>query len=205
MKDFIEVPASRSSLLRRKPIYGLGINDADYMIEVDGVRCPFYSKWKNMLTRCYCEKYQKRQPTYVGCSVSNEWLTLSSFKKWMSSQEWVGMHLDKDLIKYGNKVYSPELCVLVPQSLNSLLLSGRNSQYPQGVYLYTNSDRFKAQCNVNGIMKHLGYFSTQEQASKAYRLFKSNHIKETAQQYKSNKRLYNGLINHANLILSGGQ
>jgi len=46
MKEFIEVPASRASLAQRKPAYGIGINDADYMTEqnINGkkVRCPYY-------------------------------------------------------------------------------------------------------------------------------------------------------------------
>ena len=89
----------------RKLIHGVGINDADYVVEkketishVNGKRkqkttwiCPFYRAWKCMLTRCYSATYQERKPTYRGCSVSEEWLTFSNFKSWMEKQDFQGM------------------------------------------------------------------------------------------------------------------
>ena len=79
----------------KKLVYGIGINDADYAvtewetIEVNGKRkkklvwgCPYYRTWKDMLRRCYSTKFQETNPTYIGCSVSDEWLTFSVFKSW---------------------------------------------------------------------------------------------------------------------------
>ena len=70
-----------------KLVYGVGINDADYVVQkyetivyVNGKRkrrlvwiCPFYQSWKHMLQRCYSNKFKERNPTYEGCSVSEEW------------------------------------------------------------------------------------------------------------------------------------
>lgn len=61
-----------------KMVYGVGINDADYQVQVyDKVRledgtiyrrnawcCPFYRKWRSMLERCYSEKWLERYPSY---------------------------------------------------------------------------------------------------------------------------------------------
>ena len=105
-----------------KLVYGVGINDAEYVVvkreevgNVDGKRkrktvwrCPFYKTWSSMLRRCYSTKYQERCPTYMGCSVSEEWHTFSVFRNWMESQDWQDTQLDKDLLVEGNKVYSPE-------------------------------------------------------------------------------------------------
>jgi len=115
----------------RKLVYGVGINDADYVVQrnetiyVNGKRtrkqvwiCPYYQAWKSMLERCYSIKYQERQPTYRGCSVSEEWLTFSVFKSWMEKQEWEGMQLDKDILFEGNKLYSKETCVFVSSVVN---------------------------------------------------------------------------------------
>lgn len=65
--------------MKTKLVYGVGINDADYVvqrketIEVNGVRkrrlvwvCPYYQVWRTMLRRCYSTKYHDRQPTYKG-------------------------------------------------------------------------------------------------------------------------------------------
>ena len=95
----------------KKLVYGVGINDADYSVaktevigHVDGKRkqkrvwgCPYYEVWANMLKRCYSAKCQGKQPTYKGCSVSEEWLRFSNFGRWMEVQDFEGKQLDKDL------------------------------------------------------------------------------------------------------------
>ena len=74
-----------SKLETQKLVYGVGINDADYVvrrmktIKVNGKRkqklvweCPYYRVWKAMLQRCYSIKTQDKNPSYKGCSVSEE-------------------------------------------------------------------------------------------------------------------------------------
>lgn len=50
-----------------------------------------------------------------GCSVCEEWLTFSNFKRWMEQQDYEGKALDKDLLVSQNKTYSSETCVFVPR------------------------------------------------------------------------------------------
>jgi len=102
----------------KKLVYGVGINDADYVTQkwetisyVNGKQkqnlvweCHYYRTWCGMLMRCYSAKHQERNPTYKGCSVSEEWLRFSNFKSWMERQDFEGMQLDKDLLFEGNKV-----------------------------------------------------------------------------------------------------
>lgn len=97
---------------RRNLIYGVSVNDADYrlrkeiLIEYKNGKqkygiiwvCPFLKCWQQMLQRCYSDKYKKQQPSYVGCSVCEEWLTFSNFKRWMEQQDYEGKALDKDLL-----------------------------------------------------------------------------------------------------------
>ena len=89
---FTEIPANNLSLSMRKPIYGVGINDANYTVQptINGkiVICPFYTKWTGMLKRCYSPQYQEKHPTYVECTVTSEWLFFSVFKSWMANQDW---------------------------------------------------------------------------------------------------------------------
>lgn len=91
----------------KKTIYGVGTNDANYLVVNKGVRCPYYKKWSSMLERCFSKSLHKKHPTYIGCTVCNEWLLFSNFRSWMMKQEWVGMELDKDIISIGNKKYCP--------------------------------------------------------------------------------------------------
>lgn len=174
----------------KRLVYGVGINDADYVTQVketvrmfEGEReqeviwlCPFYVRWTSMLARCYSEKQQLKQPTYRGCSVTSEWLTFTNFKSWMEQQDWEGKELDKDILFPGNKVYGPEACVFVDRKVNLFIIestSGRG-EYPIGVDFSKTSGKFRAQCNsVNtGQNKHLGSFNTAEEAHKAWLAYK---------------------------------
>lgn len=80
-----------------------------------------YIKWSSMLGRCYSKAVQKKQPTYVGCSVCPEWLDFQNFAEWFYSQpnhEDSSYALDKDICGNG-LLYSPSTCVLVTQGENN--------------------------------------------------------------------------------------
>ena len=104
-----------------KLVCGVGINNLDEPVKVNGKTLKFYAIWKAMLQRCYSEKCQARNPTYRGCSVCSEWLSLSTFKIWFDANYRDNMALDKDILIPGNKIYSPESCSFVPGYINSLL------------------------------------------------------------------------------------
>lgn len=153
--QFVEIPSNNQSLANRKPVYGHGVNDADYVTcsTVNGKRvmCPIYRSWTNMLERCYGEKYQERRPTYIGCTVCNEWLTFSVFKSWMVTQDWTGKELDKDIRIKGNKTYSPETCCFVTTKENTTEALAKHYSFisPSGevVNIY-NLNEF---CRNNGL------------------------------------------------------
>ena len=170
----------------RKLVQGVGVNDADYVVEkwetigyVDGKRktkldwfCPFYRAWKGMLTRCYSVKYQERYPTYKGCTVSKEWLTFTNFKNWMMTQDWQYKHLDKDLLFEGNKVYSPETCVFVSPMVNSFTIDqgSKRGEFLIGVAWHKKSGKFKSNCSnpFSGEQEYLGYFTCEQEAHEAW-------------------------------------
>lgn len=151
---------------KTKLLYGVGINDADYRLTlvVGGKTemCPFYRVWCNMLGRCYYKKYHERRPTYVGCSVCDDWLHFSNFKRWMEQQDWQGKQLDKDILVEDNKVYSPNTCVFVTSSLNLFLVDSRRTRgdYPLGVYYHKKRGKFASRCGnpIDQKTEHLGYF-----------------------------------------------
>lgn len=170
----------------KKLVYGVGINDADYVVQefetigyVNGKRkrkliwqCPYYRVWKGMLVRCYSSKTQERCPTYKGCSVSEEWLTFSVFKKWMEKQDWEGMQLDKDLLFEGNKIYSAETCVFVTKVVNTFTVDSgaARGEWQIGVCWNKEHEKFKARCRNPFTKKneHLGYFTCELEAHKAW-------------------------------------
>ena len=170
----------------KKLVCGVGINDADYVVKVwetigyvDGKQrkkliwsCPYHQVWSDMLRRCYSTKFQEKYPTYKGCTVSDEWLTLSVFKNWMEAQDWEGKQLDKDLLFEGNKVYSAETCVFVTNRVNTFTIDCGASKgiYPIGVYRNKKDRKFVAQCRNQFTKKneHLGYFTCEVEAHKAW-------------------------------------
>ena len=167
-------------------VYGVGINDADYAVEkkeeigyVNGKRkwkrvwyCPYYRAWVSMLARCYSENLQDRYPTYKGCSVSEEWLRFSNFRRWMEKQDWEGKQLDKDLLLEGNKVYSAEACVFVTQTVNSFTIGcgSARGEWLIGVYWNKEKNKFKSGCRNPFTKKqeHLGYFTCEQEAHEAW-------------------------------------
>jgi hypothetical protein len=169
----------------KKLVYGVGINDADYVtrkwetIEVNGKQkqklvwiCPYYSVWTHMLERCYSSKRQETHPTYKGCSVSEEWLTFSNFKRWMESQDFEGKQLDKDLLFEGNKVYSKETCVFVTRVVNMFTVDRSNDrgEWSIGVYWNKASEKFRAMCRnpLTKKQEHLGLFTCELEAHQAW-------------------------------------
>jgi len=173
-----------------KLVYGFGVNDADYVIytavkeyhanESGKTKlkrriiwsCPFYERWKAMIRRCFHRKEQERSPTYIGCTVCEEWRYFSNFRAWMITQDWEGNQLDKDLIIPGNKVYSPETCIFISRGLNTFLIekaAGRG-EWPLGVTWSNYHKKFKAVCSnpFNKKQDHLGYFSAPEPAHQAW-------------------------------------
>ena len=162
---------------KNKLVYSVGINDANYEIQpkIDGklVRCPYYVVWKNMLSRCYRDEYQERNPTYKGCHVYPEWIYFMNFRRWMQKQDWEGKELDKDLLIRGNKIYSPTTCVFVDAIINSFTLDcGRSrGEYPIGTYFNKEQRKFRSRCRnpFTKKLEHLGYFTCPNQAHLAWK------------------------------------
>jgi hypothetical protein len=178
------------------PIYGVGINDADYEVgkNINGklVLCVYYSRWTSMLERCYKSKFIKSD-----CVVDEEWHRFMAFREWMMSQDWKGKCLDKDLLFPGNNVYSKKTCVFVPHQLNNLIKTHKNnSKYPTGVDLTASG--FRATISINRKQKYLGHFDNPEEASKTYRKEKRLILLQEIEKY-DDIRIKTGLLRHAEI------
>lgn len=160
-----------------------------------------HRKWSHMLERCYSEKYQIKKPTYIGCSVSENWLNFQVFADWFYDENngyKEGYQLDKDIIKKNNKIYSPETCCFVPQEINHLFIKRDSKRGVLPIGVRKNGNGFQARLNINGNVKHIGTYSTQEQAFLVYKKEKESHIKNLADEIKNNitPKVYNALINY---------
>lgn len=160
------------------------------------IQYPAYRQWANMLKRCptsgikFCG-----QIAYLDCTVCSEWLDSRVWLDWAKDQ--IGFLntevngriwcLDKDILLKGNKHYSPDTCVFIPNELNCFLTlrqRARGSQ-PLGVHYRKQSDKFAAQGSLpNGRKLHLGYFDNPDSAWLSYKTYKENRAKMLAAKYE---------------------
>ena len=189
-------------------VYDVGISGTKYQAKINGVNTKEYDLWHSMLERCYSDNFKKKRPTYEGCEVSDNFKYYEYFYEWCHSQ--IGFsndgngnpfHLDKDLLIKGNKVYSEDSCVFIPQEVNTLLTKSTASrgEHLIGVHWSKTKKAFVAQISKNkGKREHLGCFKTEIEAFNAYKQAKENYIKEQANKWKSqiDERAYKALMNY---------
>lgn len=157
-----------------------------------------YQNWTCMTRRCYDEKLKERYSAYYGdCIVCNEWHNFQIFSEWWNNNIYrVGterMHLDKDILFDGNRLYSPDTCLIVPQRINMMFLKKPNKyNLPNGIIPVSNG-RYNA--SYRG--KSIGNYDTLELAVKAHDMEKKKALKELADEYKDKvpNKLYEALIN----------
>lgn len=182
-------------------ICGVGIVDLERTVDKNGIRFDSYIRWKSMLQRCYNKKIEESIPTYKNITVCKEWHNYSNFKKWYDENYYEidgeKMHLDKDILFKGNKIYSPDTCVFVPQTINCLFTKRGldRGKYPIGVVFSKESNKYKANLNNRNKRVYIGAFDTPEESFNAYKEAKEQYIKEVADEYKDKipKKLYDAM------------
>lgn len=191
-----------------KSIYGFGyIGVGNYKIWENGKETLAYTQWKGMLRRCYDPYYINKKPTYINCYVCEEWLNFQNFAKWFYKNYYnisnEIMCLDKDILMKGNKIYSPETCILVPQRINQLFIKSdaKRGLYPIGITYNKKDNILTVSCSIyKSKRKYLGCFPINRpfQAFTVYKQFKENYIKQVADEYKDliPKKLYDAMYNY---------
>ena len=185
-------------------VYGVGVIGDKYPITINSVQTKEYVLWKHMLQRCYSDDFKKERPTYEGCQVSENFKSYEYFYEWCHEQVGFGnegFHLDKDLLVKGNKVYSENTCVFIPQEVNTLLVKSTalRGKHLIGVSWKKKDKAFVAKARKNkGKSEHLGIFKTEIEAFNAYKQAKEAFVKEQADKWKGkiDERAYNALMNY---------
>lgn len=168
-----------------KKICGVGIYDSDKPTKGNVI----YYKWTSMIQRCYDDLCKSKNLAYAGCFVFPAWLFYSEFELWCLQRLHKGLDLDKDIICFGNKQYSPETCAFVPRYVNLICVTRSNlkGNYPLGVVRYDNGYDLKKPYQAQGsggTKRYLGYFSTPEDAHRAWQLNKIEVIQSVIDRYR---------------------
>lgn len=116
-----------------KSVLGVGfIGQGVFSVSLNGRHTDSYKRWSSMLYRCYSEKYQNLFPSYIGCTVCDEWHCFQNFAAWYEANKPTSgqkFHLDKDSLIAGNKCYSPSTVSFISPKEN-MSLAGKRSAKP---------------------------------------------------------------------------
>ena len=154
----------------------------------NGKHTKCYTAWMQMLRRCYDSKYQETHQTYKGCTVCEEWHNFQVFAEWYYKHfyeiECQIMNLDKDILYKGNKIYSADTCVFVPQFINKLFVKCDKARGNLPIGVSKNGNNFMANVTKDKEPIYLGTYTTANEAFQAYKRAKEQYIKEVAENYK---------------------
>ena len=190
-------------------VCGVGMLGVKYPSKVNGENTKEYKTWMNMLKRCYSKNLKSRNRTYEGVTCCEEWLLYENFYEWLHNQpnfdKWYNGYrwdLDKDILVKGNKIYSPEMCCLVPNNVNKLFVKRDNDRGSLPIGVTKNKKGFRAEWN-NQLKKCYEYsitYATIDEAFQSYKFHKENLIKQVAQAEFSNgnitEKCYNAMMNY---------
>ncbi|WP_075810247.1 hypothetical protein [Clostridium perfringens] len=171
-----------------------------------------YKCWKGILERCYnFKKYNyHRNYVYEECQICDNWLVFNNFADWFDMNYYEIENriscLDKDIISKGNKIYSPETCIFVPDNINKLFTKSNKIRGGLPIGVSSEGSKFRASISTNCIIgkkegkskEYLGSYNTPEEAFEAYKKFKENYIKKVADYYKDRipKKLYDAMYGY---------
>ena len=166
------------------------LGEGKYMVSENRKLKQEYKIWYDMLRRCYDPKLHERYTTYENCKVEDYLLNFQHMGEWIENNYYEvpgeKMCLDKDILYKGNKIYSRDTCIFVPQRINALFTKSDKTRgkNPIGVHP-TSSGNYQVHC-CDGYGKQipLGVYSTREEAFQVYKEYKEKIIKEVIDSYE---------------------
>ena len=171
--------------------FGIGyLGEGKYKVLENGKYKMEYIIWHNMLKRCYDPKLHEKYSTYKECEVEEYLLNFQHMGEWINKNHYEvpgeKMCLDKDILRKGNKVYSRDTCIFVPERINTLFVKANNARGddPIGVSDLP-SGNYRVFCsNGYGKQIYLGLYTTKEEAFNVYKQYKEKVIKEVIDSYE---------------------
>lgn len=153
----------------------IGMDDIDYHSDA-------WSRWINMMQRCYSKKIHTYKPYYKKCKVCEEWHNFSNFKMWYDKHYIQGkkVDLDKDLLIQGNNEYSPETCTFISHFLNTIF----EERGMKNLITQNRDKKFIATMSILNKKKEIGIFDTKEEALEGFADYKKKYIVNIAESCK---------------------
>ena len=134
-----------------KRFRGIGyLGEGEYKTRENNKETRCYHEWMKILQRCYDSSYQEKYPTYKDCIICDEWMCYQNFAEWYYNNYYTinneKMEIDKDILCKGNKIYSPQTCIIVPQRINKLFTKSNKlrGDLPIGVYYNKQNKKYRS-------------------------------------------------------------
>lgn len=186
----------------KNPFYPFVCGVGYYGADKDTVPREIYTKWVNMIKRCYDKNTLDRCNTYNGCTVCDDWYNLQNFYKWYVDNKWsnsIKLDCEKDILS-NEQIYSPTTCLLVPHDINMLFTHYTNKNgLPQGIICnkYTNG-KYNVGFHKNGKRQTFGTYNTLKDAQTVLQKERILYLREILLKYKNimPKDLYDLLYNY---------
>ncbi len=150
--------------------------------------------WQGMRHRVHNQAYKDKFPTYEQCTENfggyqnfADWCVMQDgyYRSNVNGKRWA---LDKDILLFGNKVYSQETCVFVPEYVNNLLVQRglHRGPYPLGVSKISGrSKKYVARCCTLDGRTSAKPQTTPELSHKDWQRLKYSHILQVIDQYRT--------------------
>lgn len=184
---------------------GQGKYQSEYTVNGDKMYFTAYTIWSGMHRRS--NNFDNKHPTYTDVNVCEEWWNFQNFAKWYEENIYYiddeVMCIDKDIKYPGNKEYSPDSCIIVPNRINDIFknndIKSKDNGLPVGVNIRRDGKniKYRARCNVRvGYREYRTLSKTFDNIKDAYDFYKKtkeNYIKDVANEYKNKlpKTIYN--------------
>lgn len=187
-----------------KNVYGQGfIGQGKYKSSINKKETDEYREWYGIMIRGFDKEFKKKNPTYKDVIVDERFYCFQDYGYWREHNyyeiEGEKMQLDKDILFKGNKIYSPDACIFVPQRINNLFTKSdvARGNCPIGVSYHKPTNKYIVYCKTLYNNKYLGLYNTSEEGFQAYKTFKETYIKEVADNYKDRipQELYEAMYN----------
>ncbi|MFQ9297772.1 MAG: AP2 domain-containing protein [Clostridia bacterium] len=193
-----------------KRYYNMGyLGEGNYKAWENGKDTKVFKTWHHMLERCYSKKCHEKYSTYIVCETSDDFHNFQNFGEWDEDNYYEingeKMCLDKDILIKGNKIYSSETCIYVPQTINKLFTKSDKTRGKSviGTSPYKNGKYQVYCCMINPETRkfkqeYLGYYNTEQEAFEVYKYYKEKNIKQIADYYKGKipDKLYDAMYNY---------
>ena len=178
----------------KRTVFGigyLGCNDAD------ATRDNYiYSKWANMMQRCYDEETHRLKPYYAPCTAEIEFQNFSNYREWHKENAMGDrkVDLDKDVLIRGNTVYGSETCTLIPHFTNTIF---ENRGADTNIVLNNDTGKYDVTMSILGKREEVGSFDTEEEAKQGFIDYKQDYIRKYAKKCKGKvpNKTYEAMVN----------